>query len=150
MKFKFNLQKVLDHRQTLVDLAQKEFSEAMQILTKAKNELRALDQQEFDARMQTRDWLDSGDPSTALRLQQIHQFLILQALRIEIKKKEIQKLEKGVEEKREILREKAIDHKILERLKEKRKTQFEFERNKKEQKDIDEVNVLRFETKDGS
>ena len=68
-----------------------------------------------------------------------------QDLRIERQTTKVKELEKLVELKQEILRRAAMDVKIMEKLKEKKKNEFLFEMNKQEQKEVDELNVLRFD-----
>ena len=45
---------------------------------------------------------------------------------------------------REILREKAIDYKIIEGLKDRQNEQFQLEQNKLDQKRTDDLNTMRF------
>lgn len=145
-KFKFPLQKVLNHRKTLLDLAQKDFMEAEAELRHQQQILSDMLDQERAAREKAGATVESGAPQAPEVLKQIHQFIVLQALRMERQRVTIQDVEKLVEEKREILRQKAVDLKIMEKLKEKRKFEFEREYKKKEQEDVDETNVLRFKS----
>ncbi|MFP5520362.1 MAG: flagellar export protein FliJ, partial [Bdellovibrionia bacterium] len=78
-------------------------------------------------------------------LGQIHEFKKLQEIRIQRQLEKIQSLQKIVEDKREILRQAALEYKIMDKYREKKRTEFVTEANKKEQLEIDEMAVLRFE-----
>lgn len=149
MKFHFPLQKVLEHRKILEDLAQREFREAQSILIQAENDLRVLSDDLHESRLEAGRIQESGGSGAPERLKQIHGFGVLQEIRIKRQQAKVAEAVKLVEEKREILREKAIDHKIMERLKERKREEFLIERRSQEQKDTDEINVLRFDAKDG-
>ncbi|MBX2987653.1 MAG: flagellar export protein FliJ [Bdellovibrionaceae bacterium] len=148
MKFRFPLQKVLDHRHTLRDIAQKDFEEIQAEYLRQKNiweeQIRALHEARLEA---GRIGAESG-PGAPERLKQIHEFSVLQEIRIQRQKAKVGEWEKLVEEKREILRQKAIDSKIMERLKERKKEQFVLDAKRAEQKEADELSVLRFEIRD--
>ncbi|MFN9067734.1 MAG: flagellar FliJ family protein, partial [Bdellovibrionales bacterium] len=72
-----------------------------------------------------------------------HNFIRLQGLRAERQREKIKETEKLVESKHEILRQKAMDKKIIERFKEKQKKQFEAEQIKNQQKELDEIVSMR-------
>lgn len=149
MQFRFPLQKVMDHRKTLENLAQKDFQEAQGELTRRQEELRRLTEQLHQARLEAGRVQESAPGAAPERLKQIHEFTVLQEIRIERQKTKVAEAEKLVEEKREILREKAVDFKIMERLRERRREEYVRERKQAEQKETDEINVLRFDAKDG-
>ena len=143
MKFKFPLQKVMQHRKTLEDLAQKDFQLAQAEL---KRQLEIL-QQMHDSVSQARDAAfrqqsDGGKASAALT--QVHDFLRGQDIRIERQKGKVKECESLVENLREILRQKAIDYKIIEELREKRLKEWKIDKNKREQKRADDISLMRF------
>ena len=143
MKFKFPLQKVLEHRKVLEDIAQKDLQEVVAILVEAKNLLISLQDQRrsaFDSAFQAQH---SKSGQTSEQLKQINGFIVGQKVHIERQKAKIQEIENRVEELREILREKAVDYKIIERLRERKKTEFNEEVAKKDQKEMDEIAILR-------
>jgi flagellar protein FliJ len=143
MKFKFPLQKVLQHRKILEDLAQREFQEAQAALNLETQKLQEMQDAVTAARDQAfRRQSDGGKASPALS--QVHEFLKGQDIRMERQKEKIKECESLVEKLREILRQKAIDYKIIEELKEKRFKEFKVERNKLEQKRVDDINLMRF------
>jgi flagellar FliJ protein len=145
MKFKFNLDKVLRHRKILEDLAQKEFQEASAELNR---EVQFLEQLR-DAKTEARDRAYSQQSQTGGQvlesLKQIHDFIILQDIRIEKQIQVIAQHEKVVESRREILRQKAIDTKIIRKLEQKKKEQFVEEQYRLEQKEMDDNSNMRFE-----
>lgn len=149
MKFKFPLQKVLDHRLVVQNIAQKDFQLARDHLDEQERLLQRMREDMKSAREEAGRIAVSGAAGAPGRWQQIHEFTLLQDRRIETQRAKVLEAGKLVEEKREILRQKAIDSKIMEKLKERRKEQFLQEAKEKEQKEVDELNVLRFESKDG-
>jgi flagellar FliJ protein len=145
MKFKFKLEKVLKHRQILENLAQKDFQEAqaacnlqIEILEKMKTEKSEARQSAYSQQSQT-----GGQVLESLK--QIHDFILLQDIRIEKQLKVIAECEKLVEAKREVLRQKAMDTKIMKRLEEKKKQQFMEEERISEQKEADDNSSMRFD-----
>ncbi|MBX3039500.1 MAG: flagellar export protein FliJ [Bdellovibrionaceae bacterium] len=149
MKFKFPLQKVLDHRIVMQNIAQKDFQDAQAILLEQEGVLRKMIGDLKEAREEAGALALKTAPDAPGRWKQIHEFTILQDRRIEMQRAKVRDAEKLVEDKRDILRQKAIDSKMMERLKERRREQFIEEMKATEQKDVDELNILRFESKDG-
>lgn len=142
-KFKFNLAKVLTQRQIIADIAQRSFAEAqathnaeiakLNEMTKIKN--RSLEERATLIE-NSRDWVNS--------VAQINNFIIGQDLRIKNQNLRLQESENLVESRREILREKVSEVKILERLEEKKKQAYVSKAAKEEQAELDELSVLRF------
>ena len=145
MKYKFKLEKVLRHRQILEDLAQKDFQEVqaewnhqIQLLENLRNEKSEARKRAFNSQSQT-----GGQVLESLK--QIHDFIQLQDIRIEKQIKVIAECEKLVEARREILRQKAMDTKIIKKLEEKKKLQFLEEERINEQKELDDNSSMRFD-----
>lgn len=147
MKFRFSLEKVLVHRRLLESLAQKDFQEAQ---AEALHQQRLLEQMQADlqdARRVAGDQVQSAQtPPESLK--QIHDFTVLQAIRIERQKAKVLEAENLVEAKREILRAKALETKMMERLKEKKRAEFLKEEDLREQRENDELSILRFKAGD--
>lgn len=142
-KFKFSLEKVLIHRQINVDLAQKDFSDAVAERNLEQNKLNDmidLKNRSLNERtqmvQQTMNW--------TLAVEQINSFLLGQDLRIRNQTLRLKKFENIVESKREILRQSVSEVKILEKLKEKQQQAYLVEVAKAEQDELDELSVLRF------
>lgn len=144
MKFKFGLQKVLDHRKIKEDIAKKEYQEVIFQFQNEQTKLNDMHQQIIDARNEASRKINEGG-TQGLYVLQIYEFIKGQDLRIERQTTKVKELEKLVELKQEILRRSAMDVKIIEKLKEKKKNEYLFEMNMREQKEVDELNVLRFD-----
>jgi flagellar FliJ protein len=147
MKFKFQLEKVLQHRKILEDLAQREFQEAQAELNQQIRKLDEMKEAVISARDQAfRRQSEGGKASPALL--QVDEFIKGQDIRMERQKLRIQECESLVEKLREILRQKAIDYKIIEELKDKQFKEYKIERRKREQKNADDINLMRFRRED--
>ena len=83
-------------------------------------------------------------PAAVERVKQIHEFIKLQDIRIARKQIQINEAKNLVEARQEILRQKAMDKKIIERLKEKKRLDHLEEERKNEQKETDEMVSMRF------
>jgi flagellar FliJ protein len=145
MKFKFTLEKVLKHKKILQGEAHKDFVE---ISSKLAEQEQFLVDLEVDLKKAYEDkhavTLMGGE--VARHLSYFHEFYLMQKKLIEQQKRIITGLEKIVEDKRLRLVDAAREKKIFEKLKEKRKQEFKKQLDKKEQKRIDEVNIIRYDT----
>ena len=147
--FKFAFEKVLAHRRMLEQEAQRVLNEALSILnreTRVLEEMRQKRHEAFESRFQRQ--VQGGTAGEALS--QVHEYLKGQDLRIEGQVKRIQEFEKQVEELRSVLRQRAVDTKIIERLKERKQEEFRIEQNKLEQKRLDDMTMTRFRSKDAT
>ena len=143
MKFKFNLEKVLKHRKIQEDLAQRDYQEALAELHNQERKLEKILNSIVESR-ELISWLEvQVAPDRFDRVNQAHQFIYLQGLRADRQKEKIKEVEKLVESKQELLRQKAMDKKIIERLKDKKRKAFEVEQNKVQQKELDEIVSMR-------
>ena len=147
MKFKFPLEKVMQHRKMLEDLAQKDFQQAQNELVQQQLKLKEMQDAAIEARTGAfRRQSEGGKASPTLI--QISEFLKGQDIRMERQKEKIKECEGLVENLREILRQKAIDYKIIEELRDRRLEEFKVERRKIEQKRTDDLNLMRFRKED--
>lgn len=142
-KFKFSLAKVLVQRQIVADLAHKSFSEAKAVLdaeTEKLNEMIEIKKRSLEDRtamiQNSSDWVNS--------VAQINSFVAGQDLRIKNQNQRLLELEKLVESRREILRQRVSEVKILEKLEEKQKQAYLVKVASEEQADLDELSVVRF------
>lgn len=143
-KFKFKLQKILQHRKTLEDIAQRDLEEAAAELRQRETLLTQYVQSIVSARDEASRMQQLGG-SLGAGLMQIDGFIKGQEVRIQRQKEQIKEQASLVENLREILRQKAIDYKIMEELREKKKKEFFEEQEKLEQKEIDDLNSMRFQ-----
>lgn len=150
MKFNFRMQKVLEHRKIQEDLAKTDFQLALAKLNSEIEYLQSLVDQKKKARVKSFELEINASVPNALQnsiLSDSNQFQKLQDVRIANQKLVVEENEKEVESKREILKTKAIEYKIIEKVKEKKKQQFVDEANKSEQKENDEISILRFSSR---
>ena len=142
-KFKFTLSKVLIQRQIAADIAIKEFAEAKAVLDAEiarLNEMISVKTRSLDERAamihESTDWVNS--------VAQINSFVIGQDLRIKNQNLRLLDLEKLVEARREILRQRVSEVKIIEKLEEKQKRAYMENVARVEQAELDEISVLRY------
>ncbi|MBL7556306.1 MAG: flagellar export protein FliJ [Bdellovibrionaceae bacterium] len=147
MKFNFRMQKVLEHRKVQENLAKTDFQVAQSRLNEEVEKLQNMIDQKKKARVKSFELETGVDVPNSLRngiLEESSRFQKLQDVRIGKQREIIAEWEKEVESKREVLKTKAIEYKILEKVKDKKKQQFIDEANKKEQNENDEISILRF------
>ncbi|MEN0058213.1 MAG: flagellar export protein FliJ [Bdellovibrio sp.] len=147
MKFKFPLQKVLEHRKIKEDMAKKDFQEAMSLLQQEQNKLEKMLASQTQAHVQAGE-LTSVGGTQGPALSQIHDFLKGQKVRIQHQQERVAEAEKLVEAKREILKQAAQEYKIMEKMRENKFEEYKHERNVLEQKEMDEQSILRFKVKE--
>ena len=143
MKFKFPLQKVLNHRQIQLDLAQKDYLDAVNFLTEEQKILSELTDEREKA-VQSRGLVVNQTSDWKLRVNQINEYLVLQDIRIKQQNERLNKIEKVVEARREVLKQALSEVKIMERLKENKRQDFIQEVQKTETKELDEISTIRF------
>lgn len=143
MKFKFPLQKVLEHRKLRENLVQKDFQDAQALLQEQLNKLEKMNQQVTEAYERSGILAKQGG-AQGPALMEIHEFLKGQRQRIQFQEQKVQEFEKLVEAKREILRQAAMDYKIMEKMRENKFEAYRQERIATEQKENDEQSILRF------
>lgn len=143
MKFKFPLQKVLEHRKLKESLAQKDFQEAVMLLNEETARLEQMSLQKTQAHMHAGQLTNQGG-AQGPALTQIHEFLKGQEIRIQRQRQKIQEIENLVESKREILRQAALEYKIMEKMRENKFEEYKQGRLAQDQKDMDEQSILRF------
>ncbi|WP_028575602.1 flagellar export protein FliJ [Desulfonatronovibrio hydrogenovorans] len=139
-RFNFNLQKVLDYRMSLEEKAQldlarsrKKYQGQVQVVDRINKELK-LAKQELSKKEninQQSIWLWNK------YIQRLNFDSRLADLRLK-------ELAREVNARRQELLEKSRDKKILEKLKVNQKIKFEHEQEKAEQKEFDEMAVVRF------
>lgn len=143
MKFKFPLQKVLEHRKIRESLVQKDFQDAMFFYNQEQQKLDQMLEQQKNAHLQAGTFSAQGG-AMGPALSQIHEFLKGQEVRIQRQQERLQEIEKLVEAKRDILRQAAQEYKIMMRMREKQFEDYKMERTSQDQKDMDEQSILRF------
>lgn len=143
MKFKFPLQKVLDHRKTIENLAQKDFQLAMNDLVELEDQHRRMEEALHGSHQRAGSLQNQGG-AQGPALAQINEFQRGQKVLIQRQQAKIVEQQKVVEEKRELLKQAAVETKIISKFKEKKLTEFQEAQEKEEQKQMDEQSILRF------
>lgn len=137
------MQKVLEHRKVVENLAQKDFQDAVAVLNEFQAKLDTMRQDVLEAQARAGSLIQAGG-TQGPALTQIHEFLKGQKIRIQDQEHKVQEIEKIVEYKREILRQAALDYKIMEKVRENKFEEYKAERKIQDQKEMDEQAILRF------
>lgn len=145
MKFKFPLQKVLDHRKTKENLAQKDFQMAINDLLELEEQLRKMEEAVHVSHQRAGSLQNQGG-AQGPALAQINEFQRGQKVLIERQQKKIEAQQKVVGEKRELLKHAAVETKIISKFKEKKFEEYRETREKEEQKEMDEQSILRYKS----
>jgi flagellar FliJ protein len=146
MKFRFTLEKLLEHKRTLERQAQKAWAEAQANVDRATKELNALYAAVDEARHEVPRMEREG--RSAASVAQVDEFINGQKIRIERKRGEIRELLAIAEARQVELVEAAKERKTLEKVREKRLDDFKLRRKKHELKENDELVVTRFKRAD--
>ena len=145
MKFKFPLQKVLEHRKIQENLVQKDLQEAVMYLNQQQSKLDSMILQKSQAHESAGTLVKQGG-SQGPALGQVHEFLKGQEVLIEKQRLQVQEAEKLVEARREILKRAAQDYKIIEKMRENQFEEYRQKRLSDDQKEMDEQSILRFKS----
>ncbi|MCB0350204.1 MAG: flagellar export protein FliJ [Bdellovibrionales bacterium] len=143
MKFKFRLDTILRHRKIEQDLAQKEFSIAQQAVRDQLAHIKKLYASIDDSRAQI-EAIQAAGGACSSQINSIELFIEGQILIIARERQRARELMQIEEEKHEVLVLKMQDFKVLEKMKEKKKEEFRKIKNKKIQKNIDDMVTMRF------
>lgn len=142
-RFNFNLQKVLDFRASLEEKAHQEFARARK---KYQEQTYILDNIKYEIdqakkEIQNKKNITQGDFWLWNKY--------IERLNFDLKRAELRlrELARELSVKRQDLLEKSKDKKIIEKLKVNQKLKFDYEQEKEEQKEFDEMAVVRFEPK---
>jgi flagellar FliJ protein len=145
VKFKFPLQKVLEHRKIKEDLVQKDFQDVLNDLNKMIQRLDEMEALMKQAHVQAYEMQMEGGTQGAA-LSQINDFLRNHKVLVGDQKQRIIQQEQLVEQKRELLREAAVETKIISKFKEKKFEEFRKQVEDEDQKEMDEQSILRFKS----
>ena len=145
-KFRFPLETLKKQRRILQDLSQKDYQEGLGRLRSEEARKEKMQRDVIESLKHTFED-QHGKLGNPLHLQLGSEFVQLQDLRMKNQDEVIAQAQAEVETLQEILRRKAIDHKIIERLREKQKEEHRKEVEKIRQKNIDDLNTMRFRRK---
>lgn len=143
MAFTFRLQKVLQHRKTLEDLARKSYLEARAQLQDAQNKLDDLFRQIDRAQLERHQLVLNGG-FQGERLSQIHQYIKGTEILIERQKNIVRERLVKVEQAQLTLQEAAVDYKMIEKLEARQREEHRQNEKKLEEKRLTEMTNARF------
>lgn len=138
MKFRFSLEKVLRARKIAVDLAQKDFNEAMSFYNEQEKALEQMRGLKTETEL-SRAKIVSSETGWSSQVAQLNEFLQGQDYRIAGQIKRLSEIDKLVQSRREILLKATTEAKMIEKIREKKFKEFIAEFTLKEQKEIDEI-----------
>jgi flagellar export protein FliJ len=148
MKFNFRLKTLMKQRKVEQDVAQREYSEAQHNVTLQLTKIRSLYDESDFTRFKKQEAQKNGTV-TSTDLNHMEEFIEGTKVRIKLAREEARELMAIAEEKHEILAEKAKDHKVMEKLQEKRLSEFKKAKNKRMHRQLDDLMIMRNHKKDG-
>jgi flagellar protein FliJ len=146
--FKFEFERVLNHKRTVEDLARRDWAEAQARVDRGLQELEGMYALIDDTRVQVSEMTRSG-AGNGPQLAQLDEFVNGQKVRIERFRQKLRELMSEAERLREILVAAARERKTFEKLKEKRFEEFKDARMAREVKQMDDLAVMRFKKASG-
>jgi flagellar protein FliJ len=143
MKFKFAHQKILEHRKRLENQAQLDFMQAQAALQDLEQQLKQLHSAIQESRQRAYFLaVEGGLRSEELR--QIHDFIKGTEFKIKRQQELIRKALQLVEIRHETLRNAAVEHKIIDKLRENQLSAFKKTQRKLDIKRTDDLTMMRF------
>ncbi len=142
MKFQFPFETLMKARRARRNEAERDYRLALAKADEQRNRLQNMRSEMSNARVEMQNIRENGGKLNAA-LVSVEDYLVGQKIRIQIQLKTLKGLDEIVEQKRLILVEAAKELKSLEKLREKRYTEFKVQVRKKELKNIDEISVMR-------
>ncbi|MBX3023127.1 MAG: flagellar export protein FliJ [Bdellovibrionales bacterium] len=143
MKFNFNLETVLKHRQRLEEAAQREFAEAQAAVNEVLQLIESMYQRMDEAREEILQAQKVGTPQKLEEARGLDEFVINQRRRIEYARLQARERMAVAEEKQELLITAAQEKKVLVKLKERRRREFEERMRMIEAKELDDMTMVR-------
>lgn len=140
-KFNFRLQSVLDFRKHLEKMAQMEVAKARRDLMESEEKLKSLNMDYDDTSL-----VFDGEMTKGIGAERFHYFTdYLSSIESLIQREEQNKeaFSGILIEKQNVLREKSIDRKTIEKLKEKQKNEYYDKMMKDMQKEVDDMVIIR-------
>lgn len=149
MKFRFRLESLLNHRESLKDEAQRVWMEAQNKVNVCLEEIQKMYNQVDESRQTIASSEKAGVSNQSAVFVSNNEFLAGQKIRIERKRQEARELMSIAEQKREEMVAAMQDHEVLKKLKEKKKQEFLKKKKTREAKEMDDLVTMRF-TRSGS
>jgi flagellar FliJ protein len=143
MSFKFSLESVLKHRKRLEEIAQREFAEAQASVDALLRKIEAMYARLDEVREEILGAQKAGSAAKLEEIREMEHFMAGQKIRIETLRQEARVLLQIAEEKQELLIAAARDKKMLVKLKEKKKLEYQEWLKTVEQKELDDMTMVR-------
>jgi flagellar protein FliJ len=144
MKFRFRLQKVLEHRKRLEDEAKRKYFEAVARTQSEKDKLASMYKAIDDSRLRAHQMqATGGGHEVILALQGTDLFIRGQNIRIENQRKVVRDCKQVEEAEQEHLIAAAKERQALEKLREKKLQEFKEGLDRKEAMEVDDLNIIR-------
>ncbi|MBF0376031.1 MAG: flagellar export protein FliJ [Desulfamplus sp.] len=140
-KFNFKLQPVLKYREHLENLARQEYVQALMNVKDAEQQIKIMEQALESMANNIEQETRKGIPAPLFR--QYNEYLDSLENDINLKRKENERLEKILAVKQQTLTKKSVEKKVIERLKEKKKSEYVEEFMAEEQKRADDMTSLK-------
>lgn len=142
MAFVFPFEGLLKHRKRLEEVAKKEFFLAQSKVDEILNEINKMYERIDEVRAEISNTQQIGGKGSS-KIVQLEDFIKGQNIKIKNARHAARELMQIAEEKREVLVEKVKEFKMIDKIKEKRKDEYKVARRKKEQKEIDDILIMR-------
>lgn len=140
-KFQFRLKSLLKYKRHLEQVAKQEMAQAVADVLACEQRIVGLQKERIAAAEQLESLVEKG--MGAGQFNQYTQFITAVDQMIMLERTQKTELEKILEEKRNALKQRTIDKKSLERLREKQAREYTHEMIREEQKNLDEITSLR-------
>lgn len=146
MKFRFRFQTVLDHRQRLLEEAQEDYAKEKRKLDDQLAVIQNL-YSSIDQTRQRASLIQTEGGTIAGALGSYEDFIQGTKVKIETEKHKVREMMTIVEQKMQVMIERQADVKAMEKLREKGLEEFKKMQRQKEQKEIDDIIVVRHNRK---
>jgi len=140
-KFQFRLQSLLKYKRHLEQVAKQEMAQAVADVLACEQHITQLQNDGISAMDQLDSLVEKG--IGAGQFNRYRQFITATDQMISLERNRKTELEKILDEKRDALKQKTIDKKSLERLREKQDREYTHEMIREEQKSLDEMTSLK-------
>jgi len=143
MAFRFNLESVLKHRKRLEEIAQREYAEAQNNVDECLRKIEDMYKRMDEVREEVLRAQKEGGAGSIEQIREMEHFMGGQKIRIEALRQAARVLLQIAEEKQEALIAAARDKKMLLKLKEKKKSEYQEWLRHVETKEMDDMTMVR-------
>lgn len=140
-KFQFRLQSLLKYKRHLEQVAKQEMAKAVADVLNCEQRITGLQKDRISAADQLESQVEKG--MEAGQFNRYRQFITARDEMIILERNKKTELEKILGDKRDALKQRTIDKKSLERLREKQAREYTHEMIREEQKSLDEITSLK-------